>query len=79
MTLKKLEEKIDASITSLNKMPERMTNLESKCNSIQARMSAIETKLFIKTSEFESGISVTDCCVTEIAAHFKQNTQTCLN
>ena len=70
MTLKKLEEKIDTVITTLNKMSERITSLESKFYSIEARMSAIETKLSLKTSELESGISATDSRVTEIAADF---------
>ena len=72
MTLKKLEEKIDAVITTLNKMSERRTNVESKFDSIEARMSAIETKLSLKTSELESGISTTDSRVTEIVADFTQ-------
>ena len=69
MTLKKLEEKIDTVITTLNNMSERIMNEESKVDSIEARMSAIETKL-LKTSELESGISATDSRVTEIAADF---------
>ena len=70
MNLKKLEEKIDAVITTLNKMSERIMNVESKFDSIEARMSAIEAKLSLKTSELESGISATDSRVTEIAADF---------
>ena len=69
MTLKKLEEKIDTVITTLNNMSERIMNEESKVDSIEARMSAIETKL-PKPSELESGISATDSRVTEIAADF---------
>ena len=70
MTLKQLEKKIDTVITTLNKVSERIMNVESKFDSIEARILAIETKLSLKTSELESGISATDSRVREIAVDF---------